>query len=775
MTATEKAMENFGAQERIDDDTLNGGAGLYRANSTTKKYDEKNEVGITAKEYKDAISGLNLPKRYDRYQDKFWSEFNTDVRLLAKGQALSVAMKQRTNNTLSPEGLATLDKEIFGSMLKNSDISLKNLYAETRHGLGTRVTTFDINGYAASNIFMLYDPKGKVIVHMPSGKQCFKEFDNEQQMKQWFLAQIKDPKSSVMLAGHFSLFNNQDGMFTSGVLTAMKNIQEGSWGIDSINIKPQIITSDPFSWLRDRMRDRAYSDAEILTTSNEEVFKEQIKMNIAAAKPFVGLTILFAPLAGGLMMLGMDLAELALDIDKAVNADTYAQRKQGIKSSFLDGGMILFDGIASYESISELAVGARAQAAAAREISDDVNIFQLPKYMETEGAIESESGAVGGVDAGTDAEFTPVVELEEIKPTFWERYVKMPTQQMVTIAANLNELRIRSPQRFQMLYEALEETPTLIRKVIAGLDTPKGREILSLHLGYLDRSEAFREAVRACTSLSSDDLVLLRRQIRRDPASPHLVIDDSKTPPNIIVPALERLGELGTNEMRSLLHEIKTFEEVDLRQRFAQYLEQLSAGDIDQAKSILQSMLDKAEWVLTDRRSFRYVMFTNKKDRRVTAFWQQDQRRFGITELYFHLTKDGRQQTLFHELSHGDPAELVDYFYPPPRFGEAGAGYIKAKRDQSLLFARGELGIDYLRRGSIYMGAGKLAKTFDPETKSYIMAATRLQTHQYLRKRFFFKNADSFALYTSEAAGTIPGTIFPDGTINTPFRPVKDR
>ncbi|WP_139811092.1 dermonecrotic toxin domain-containing protein [Pantoea cypripedii] len=763
-TLTEKAMENFNADERIDDDTLNGSAGIYKDDNKAKFYNQTNEVAITPRKLKDVFINMDFANDFQQFQIDYWSKYSVGTRLMAKGKAISQAMKQRVDKKLSPEGLDLLDSAIFGNVLKNSNISMKTLKEEVSSRAGVTLTTFDINGYPASNIFMLRNREGKIIVYLPAEDGYYQEFDSEQDMKQWFVDQIKDPRKAEALARHFTLLNRQDGMLVTGVLSAMKKIQKGNWGSGAININPQTITVDAFTWLRDRMKDRIFSDAEVLTTSNHEVLKQQIIMNIEAAKSTVGTLFIVAPAFGAVAYLGMDIAEAGLDLDQAINGDTYAQRKKAIKSLFWDAAAILFDGIAALESI-----GVRENNGlrfGSNFVSDEVNIFKYPRNMEAAGEIKAETAAA--------ANTRPI--LKDIKLTFWEKYFLLPSSRIAVIAGSLKKLYKRSPQRGEMLNAAMVKAVPTLQRALEVLNTPRGREILSLHLGYIERTEDFRAVVREFDTFTPEDLNIIRKYIKKDSATHYYTIDTTTTPIGKIADTLDKISQLNLDEMRSLLHEIKTLEGYDLGNRFNQYLEQLTVKDIADAKARIEAMLARAKWALANDKSFRYDIITDKTHQNIIAAWHQSDKCFSVTEVFMTLEPDAQLQTILHEYVH--PSILVDgkpspdLIYMLPRFGGSSAGFVKAKRDKSILFARGDFDTQYITGGGDHVKNGEFAKRFDPEHHSAVIAGLRVRENHALRRQVFWENADSFSLFVAETGGAISGTTNQDGTLNTPFRSV---
>jgi len=140
------------------------------------------------------------------------------------------------------------------------------------------------------------------------------------------------------------------------------------------------------------------------------------------------------------------------------------------------------------------------------------------------------------------------------------------------------------------------------------------------------------------------------------------------------------------------------------------------------------------------------------------------------------LEPDAQLQTILHEYVH--PSILVDgkpspdLIYMLPRFAGSNAGFVKAKRDKSILFARGDFDTQFITGEGEHVKNGEFAKRFDPEHHSAVIADLRVRENHALRRQVFWENADSFSLFAAEAGEAISGTTNPDGTLNTPFRSV---
>lgn len=84
---------------------------------------------------------------------------------------------------------------------------------------------------------------------MPGAEQPFREFNTKSGLENWVLTQSKDPQKRNALAGHFSLYNRQDGNVNNGVETALKNMANDRrhGGKSCVNVNPSAIQGDVFA------------------------------------------------------------------------------------------------------------------------------------------------------------------------------------------------------------------------------------------------------------------------------------------------------------------------------------------------------------------------------------------------------------------------------------------------------------------------------------------------------------------------------------------------
>ncbi|AWK13756.1 MULTISPECIES: hypothetical protein [Candidatus Fukatsuia] len=126
------------------------------------------------------------------------------------------------------------------------------------------------------------------------------------------------------------LYNRQDVHSYSGVDTALRELGQNHWDSKYINYDPKPIREDAFTWLTQQAKERTEADANTLTTTNGEVFKEQLLMNLRAAADIAAVSMLIFPGLGSLTLLGIGATQTGLGTDKAINGDTQLQRSQGV-------------------------------------------------------------------------------------------------------------------------------------------------------------------------------------------------------------------------------------------------------------------------------------------------------------------------------------------------------------------------------------------------------------------------------------------------------------
>ena len=158
---------------------------------------------------------------------------------------------------------------------------------------------------------------------------------------------------------HFPLAAQQQDDGNIG-LNAMIDLLYSTWGKSDhhlINQNPAAITGDAFSWLRDSVKARMHSDADLSLHSNGELRKKMwIGYLNAFLRVFGSMAAVGWPAA--LAVVGAGLADMGLNIDQAINGTSKADRKAGVIGAIASGIDVLFNlpylrGAAELSEVSE--------------------------------------------------------------------------------------------------------------------------------------------------------------------------------------------------------------------------------------------------------------------------------------------------------------------------------------------------------------------------------------------------------------------------------------
>lgn len=208
---------------------------------------------------------------------------------------------------------------------------------------------------------------------------------------------------------HFSLSAQQQDDDNIG-LNAMIDLLYSSWGSSDhhlINQKAEPITGDAFSWLRDSVKARMASDADLSLHSNGDLREKMwIGYLNAFVRVFGAMAAVGWPMA--LATVGAGIAAMGLNIDQAVNGGSKADRKAGVVGAISSGIETLFN-LPFLLGASEL-----AEAADASETFTLGEDLAEPVFEETAAVPPIAQLAPGPAYAKEGIELLPAFETNEV-------------------------------------------------------------------------------------------------------------------------------------------------------------------------------------------------------------------------------------------------------------------------------------------------------------------------------------------------------------------------
>ncbi|MGL6241735.1 membrane-targeted effector domain-containing toxin [Pseudomonas sp.] len=415
LTLTQLVIHRYRVADQDNADLLDGDGGFYTADATASIYNETNEVRMYPSEVLRDLWQKNLSDRYLNKLNAFWSSHFDDFRALAKCNYLSKAVEARQNGQLEKEDFQTVVRAVVGD--GSWPITLASLQAQTSSPSGLRVCALDVAGHVATDILRIVSLDGRQITYVPGAVEPFQVHPTPTDMHWWMLLQMNEEQPRTEFMTHFPLPVRQD---VHDNITPLMNQLVGTWGQYDhhlINQKDITISGDAFTWQSRAVQRTMLEEADLTLVTNGQMRKQLWLGYLTAGLHVFGpLAILGWPIA--LPVIGASIAAMGLNIDKAVNGKTAAERKAGVIGAVLDGVNTLFN-IPLLKEVSVLEdVGASVDAAEAAEMADLKGTDNLDDTVGAQAPHETENpeGVISQLDT-----FTPL-EPEQLYavPEHWQ-------------------------------------------------------------------------------------------------------------------------------------------------------------------------------------------------------------------------------------------------------------------------------------------------------------------------------------------------------------------
>lgn len=342
LTLPQLLAKRFRAHDQDNADLLDAYGGFYNEGPHAAIYNETNEVRMYPSEVVKDLWNINFSVLYREKMQRFWTLHSDDFRTLAKLNFLARALDEHDDSRLNNENLKTVIKAVAGNV--TWPISREMLEAQASTDAQLRVCALDIGGYTATDILCITDRNGVQILYTPGELDSFHIFATQSDLHWWLLMQNNQAQNRARFMAHFPLAaQQQDGDHIG--LNAMIDLLYSTWGRNDhrlINQKATPISGDAFTWLRDAVKARMASDADLSLHSNGDLRE---KMWIGYLNAFVHV---FGSMAAvgwpvALAAVGAGIASMGLNIDQAINGGTKADRKAGVAGAIGSGIETLFN------------------------------------------------------------------------------------------------------------------------------------------------------------------------------------------------------------------------------------------------------------------------------------------------------------------------------------------------------------------------------------------------------------------------------------------------
>ncbi|WP_207285687.1 membrane-targeted effector domain-containing toxin [Pseudomonas sp. FW300-N2A2] len=367
LTLTQLVIHRYRVTDQDDALELDSNGGFYTADANASIYNETNEVRMYPRQVLADLWEKNLSQRYLDKLNAFWASHFDDYRTLAKCNYLSKAVEARQNGQLEEEDFQTVIRAVIGGA--SWPITLATLKAQTATPADLRVCALDVAGHVATDILRIVEPNGRQITYVPGAAEPFHVHPTLTDMHWWMLLQMNEEHPRTEFMTHFPLSVRKE---VHDNITPLMNQLVGTWGKYDhhlINQKDITISGDVFTWQSRAVQHTMLEEADLTLVSNGQMRKQLWLGYLTAALHVFGpLAVLGWPIA--LPVIGASIAAMGLNIDKAVNGKTAAERKAGIIGAVLDGINVLFN-LPLLKEVSVLdETGAAAEAAEAAEMAD---------------------------------------------------------------------------------------------------------------------------------------------------------------------------------------------------------------------------------------------------------------------------------------------------------------------------------------------------------------------------------------------------------------------
>lgn len=462
-TLTEKLLKNFGAEDQLNIDELSANAGLYKDGNQADFYGQKNEVRLLPADFLTIVKESDFSNKYLHRLDQFWKTHGNSFRTMSKG--MFIARLGEETNPLSEATTTQVINSTLGNIHHLQEMTVDELETKVSSRGPNKISTFDIYGYQATDIFLIHMAEGKIVLYIPTGEQNLLEFDNKQELNSWVIQQAKDPVRRGRLASHFSLYDRQEGHTYAGVDSALAGLGKDEWDEKYINFKPTKVRGDVFSWIAKNAEKRSQKDAKILTTNNDEVFREKLLMNLRPAAEMAGLTTAILPGVGSIVLMGIGVSEAGLGLEQAINGDTKRLRDAGL-ADILNGGVnTLFGALGSTEGFVEMGAESVEVEPTIRQSADPDN-------------------ELTGFSAGMQHYQIPKPTVP-LRGTFLNRLFR----QTVVNGRGLKDIEVKNSIYHQRIIDTWADMETTLRDATSKMQTKEGEEIAAIYLGYKNADE----------------------------------------------------------------------------------------------------------------------------------------------------------------------------------------------------------------------------------------------------------------------------------------------
>lgn len=344
LTLPQLVAQRFQAHDQDNADLLDSDGGFYNEGANARIYNQINEVKMYPSQVIKDLWRINFHDIYWSKMGDFWKRHSDDYRTLAKLNFIAKALEEHDGSRLSNENLKTVLLAVSTHITWPMTLDL--LQAHEPPTPGFRITPLTIGNYRSTDILRIIDKNGRQILFTPGERDAFHVFETPLDLHWWLLSQNNHPDNRARFMAHFPLSAQQQDGDNVG-LNHTIDLLYVTWGkYDRSLFDPGSpdIEIDVFEWIRDSVRERMFSDAELSLRSNGDLRE---KMWIGYLTTF---SRLFGAMSGAgwpiaLAAVGAGIANIGLNMDQAINGMNARDRKAGVLGAIFASIDTLFNAL----------------------------------------------------------------------------------------------------------------------------------------------------------------------------------------------------------------------------------------------------------------------------------------------------------------------------------------------------------------------------------------------------------------------------------------------
>ena len=309
--------------------------GLY-TRTTPQLYDASTHLDISPDLFKQFINETHLPSQYHAYLEQLLATHGQYFPVLAKAAYLKAVFYQVQEQTLS-EADRQLALEAVGLSSSQSwetltPAKLSEKFAAASHIV---VSPLKVHHYTATDILLIQDQRSRrTLVYIPGNSSPLHGFENQHKVAEWLACQCREPSKRLALATHFQERDISDGLFISGLHSALEGVADyphwfrgGSWPPRQYVHAGKKILGDPFDSVRDSLQRRLRADARSIIHSRHEALLEGLAEGLTRSLVFTGLIALMVPEAVP-FIIGLSTTLIGVGAVQAHQGKTLEERQQ---------------------------------------------------------------------------------------------------------------------------------------------------------------------------------------------------------------------------------------------------------------------------------------------------------------------------------------------------------------------------------------------------------------------------------------------------------------